>query len=88
MAFTFLLIHSPLVGPMTWRPASGRLAASGNRVVVPRLSNPATPETSYLEHHRRQVLDQIPDSVDGPHVVVGHSGAGAIGPLFWVARTS
>ena len=81
MAFTFLLIHSPLVGPMTWRPASGRLAASGNRVVVPRLSNPATPDTSYLEHHRRQVLDQIPDSVDGPHVVVGHSGAGALLPL-------
>lgn len=81
MTFSFLLIHSPLVGHVTWKPTSEFLVALGNRVVVPRLSNPATIDSSYFEYHGRQVLDQIPSRLDGPCMVVGHSGAGALLPL-------
>ena len=81
MDFRFLLIHSPLVGALTWQPTSEVLRTLNRKVFVPRLSNPSVSNTLYFESHRAQVLDQIPTDGDGPFLVVGHSGAGALLPL-------
>lgn len=39
---TIVLLHSPLVGPATWRPVAGELARAGRHVVVPDLRGVAT----------------------------------------------
>lgn len=69
----FLLVHSPLVGPATWRWVADALAATGHDAVVPDLRMPA----------RSGRPDGFVDAAvagagtgAGPLAVVGHSGAG------------
>ena len=33
-----VLVHSPLVGPLTWEPVAERLRSAGRMVVVPSLA--------------------------------------------------
>ncbi len=40
MTATFVLVHSPVVGPATWRPVADELAARAIGVVVPKLTPP------------------------------------------------
>jgi hypothetical protein len=74
----FGLIHRPLVGPLTWGPVAGALAARGARAVVPDLH--ATPATApYWAAHAATAAAPLA-GMAGPLFLVGHSGAGALLP--------
>lgn len=76
---TLILVHSPLLAPMTWEPTGQRLQAAGYPVVVPSLRSGFEGGPPYYPRLAAQVeqaldpgqrLDQI--------VLVGHSGAGGL----------
>lgn len=78
-----VLIHSPLVGPLTWEPAADRLQALGYQVVVPSLHGAVGTSQPYyrkLASRVAQVIDEDPSALAGPLTLVGHSGAGALLP--------
>jgi pimeloyl-ACP methyl ester carboxylesterase len=77
----FVLIHSPLVGPLTWSLVGDEMRQRGFNVVVPRLSDsPASEEASWKQHAESvsQSLAKLPDET--PLILVGHSGAGPLLP--------
>ena len=78
----FVLVHSPLVGPATWRPAADELRARGYDVLVPDLAGVAEEGPPFYERLATRVAEAVRDSsLAGPFVVVGHSGAGALLPI-------
>lgn len=77
-AAAFVLVHSPLVGPATWRPVAAELRIRGYDVVVPALAGVAEEGPPFYERLATRVAEAVRDSsLAGPIVVVGHSGAGA-----------
>ena len=73
----FLLIHSPLVGPTTWRWVAAELSAAGHDAVVPDL------RSSVVAGRPQLFVDEavagVPSNWSKP-IVVGHSGAGFLSP--------
>jgi len=63
-----VLVHSPLVGPLTWRPVAAELIRLGHQAVVPT----ATPFSGHSAF-ATSVARQCPP---GTVTLVGHSGAG------------
>jgi len=82
MTATIVLIHSPLVGPTTWRWVADELTDAGHDVLVPTLVDAAL--TGSAQHCVTAAADQI-DTVAGDTVLVGHSGAGPLLPLIAAA---
>ncbi len=81
---TFALVHSPLVGPLTWQPVAHRLQLRGIASIVPVLGSEGV-DPPFWFHHADVIaasLQAVP--VDSPLVLVAHSGAG---PLLPAART-
>ena len=93
----FVLVHSPLVGLLTWAHVSNDLWDRGLDVVVPGLySDPETwrAGTTYWQQHVQQVAESVaqlrsegPDGADPRDavVLVGHSGAGVLLPTIGAA---
>ena len=69
---TFVLVHSPLVGPFTWSLVADELGTRGVSVALPTL--PEDQLAPYWRLHAESVAGQVAD-VGGPLVLVGHSGA-------------
>lgn len=71
-----LLLHSPLVGPVSLAPTAARLRERGHAVLLPDLTGVAD------DPHPAWLVDRaIGAAGDGPvDVVVAHSGAGALLP--------
>src|SRR5262245_59716991 len=65
----FVLVHSPLVGPLTWRPVAERLEAA-----VPSLVDLRPP-------YWRSVAERVAASIREPAIVVAHSNAGLFVPV-------
>jgi hypothetical protein len=65
----FTLVHSPLVGPLTWAPVAQRLSGT-----VPSLVDLQPP-------YWRCVARKVAASVTGPTIVVAHSNAGLFLPV-------
>jgi hypothetical protein len=82
---TLVLIHSPLVGPLTWQATADVLRAAGWRVLVPSLAGVIDGGPPYHLRLAACVADAASDE-PGPLVLVGHSGAGAILPSIAAAR--
>lgn len=77
----FLLVHSPLVGPYTWKLVADELRRLGNSVVVPHLSNDEQNQLPYVEQHVGRIAQACKEQIAGSDVVlVGHSGAGMLLP--------
>ncbi|MFE6308390.1 alpha/beta hydrolase [Nocardiopsis sp. NPDC057823] len=79
---TFVLVHSPSVGPSTWRPVAECLTATGYRVRLPSLLDigaGAPPFWPRIVSAVRDDLRQVP--ADSPLVLVAHSNAGLFLPL-------
>jgi Alpha/beta hydrolase family len=74
----FLLVHSPVTGPSTWRWVADELTALGHQVTVPRAPQPLPDWTAFVV--------AIAGQARGAAVVVGHSGAGPLLPQI-AART-
>ncbi len=74
---SFVLIHSPLVGPTTWSWVANELGKYGHHVIVPSLLRAAT--SGSWEACVDAVVAAAEPGV--PHVLVGHSGAGPLLPV-------
>jgi hypothetical protein len=76
----FLLVHSPTVGPSTWRWVAGALQSDGHEAIVPDLVPAAmTGDPRVFAQEAAEALDAAEEVV-----IVGHSAAGTVLPL--VAR--
>ncbi|MDQ4069189.1 MAG: alpha/beta hydrolase [Actinomycetota bacterium] len=73
---SFVLVHSPLVGPTTWSWVANEIERYGHQVIVPSLLDAAT--SGSWEACVSAVATAAPPGV--PHVLVGHSGAGPLLP--------
>ena len=72
-----LMIHSPLVGPLTLEPLAMELREQGFDVVVPDLRSALTgPRPQW-----RAIVDMALAVADSVDVLVAHSGAGVLMPL-------
>ena len=74
-----VLIHSPLVGPSTWSALAPVAAAAGFEVAIPDLTGVAAaapPRSKWFVDAAVRATGEL----DGPIVVVGHSGAGVMLP--------
>jgi hypothetical protein len=69
---TFVLVHSPLVGPFTWSLVADELGTRGVSVALPAL--PDDQPAPFWRRHAEAVAAQIAEA-SGPLVLVGHSGA-------------
>jgi thioesterase domain-containing protein len=76
-----VLLHSPLVGPLTWQPAAACLRASGYQVAVPSLAGALDPGPPFYPKLAGRVAETIRQANPaGAVVLIGHSGAGALLP--------
>src|SRR5262249_18981528 len=74
-----VLIHSPLVGPSTWRPVAEQLNRQGIPAVVPVLTDSEYSGKPYWQQYAESVASGVRDvSEDEPLILVGHSGAGPL----------
>lgn len=76
---TFVLLHSPLVGPASWRPVHDAIHLEGFQVATPRIEDRVAPYwrsyvDSAIEALRALVEEEEADEV----VLVPHSGAGTL----------
>src|SRR5690606_5537815 len=78
---TFVLVHSPLVGPLTWSPVAEALGEQGHRAVVPSLLPALGDGAPYWRRIVERVLRDAGEARDeAPLVLVTHSAAGAYVP--------
>lgn len=79
---TVVLVHSPFLGPSSMRPLADELASDGVAVLLVDLQM----TVNEAPVHQRLIgafADALDDSgVEGPLVLVGHSGAGPLLPGF------
>ena len=81
---TFVLVHSPLVGPLTWKPVADKLGRKGFNAVVPVLLSEEV-QPPYWKRHAGAVAESLRDLPPSePVILVAHSGAG---PLLPAVRT-
>lgn len=77
----YVLIHSPLVGGLTWTLVADQMRHMGLDVVIPLLlDSPDSPEPSWKQHVESvsRALAHIPQSTS--ITLVAHSGAGPLLP--------
>jgi hypothetical protein len=79
---TFVLVHSPLVGPFTWSLVADELSTRGASVALPTL--PEDRRAPYWRLHAEAVATQVADAGD-PLVLVAHSGACPLLPAIGTA---
>ena len=75
---TLVLVHSPLVGPSTWRPFEDTARSAGLDVVRPDLTGVERADRPQWRHVVDTAVDAVADRSD--LVVIGHSGSGAVLP--------
>jgi pimeloyl-ACP methyl ester carboxylesterase len=76
-----VLVHSPLVGPLTWSLVASELQRRQVETIVPALVDDPKDRAPFWEQHVESVkraLDAIPH--DTEIVLIGHSGAGPLLP--------
>jgi pimeloyl-ACP methyl ester carboxylesterase len=86
MATSFLLVHSPSVGPRTWHPVAHRLAELGREAVVPSLLHVGDEGPPFWP----RVVDAVRAGLgtvgqDQGVVLVAHSNAGLFIPVIAAA---
>jgi hypothetical protein len=78
----YVLIHSPLVGPLTWSLVADQLRQRGLDVLIPSLKDSPDSKEPYWQQHSESVslaLAHLP--VGTPLILVAHSGAGSLLPV-------
>jgi pimeloyl-ACP methyl ester carboxylesterase len=86
MAASFVLIHSPSVGPRTWQPVAHRLAELGWEAAVPSLLQVAEEGPPYWPRVVDAVRAALGTARQGQGVVlVAHSNAGLFIPVIAAA---
>ena len=83
---TLVLVHSPLVGPATWAGVAAHLEALGHATVVPSLLAATGAGPPFAGPQVEVVAAAVSASrLDGPFVLVAHSGAGSLLPAIGAA---
>lgn len=82
LGYSFILVHSPLVGPYSVQPVVRGLERAGHRAVVPSLLPALDRSEAFAQAIAQRVRDAVTESqVSDPVVLVGHSAAGAYLPV-------
>lgn len=77
----FVLVPSPLVGPLTWSPVAQQLRRRGFEALTPTLQQDEdAPEPLWMQHAGSAATALRAASADSDVVLVGHSGAGQLLP--------
>ncbi len=76
---TWVLVHSPLVGPASLQPMAAELRVRGQHVILPDLRPALAAEEG--DHVCAQVNAAAAAVDDGPVTLVAHSGAGPLVPV-------
>lgn len=77
----FTLIHSPLVGPMTWALVADELRRRGEQALTPDLDAVDGSGEPYWKQHARAAAKALaPIPTRWRPILVGHSGAGPLLP--------
>jgi len=75
------LIHSPLLGPLTWKRTAAVLSARGVSVLQPELRDEPASRLPFWQQQAESAAQALNGSAGAqPLVLVGHSGAGALLP--------
>ncbi len=75
-----MLVHSPLVGALTWRSVAGLFSEAGWQCVVPDLAGALDEGPPYYAALAARVAGAVPEGIERI-VLVGHSFSGALLPL-------
>jgi len=82
----FVLLHSPLVGPLTLSPLAAALNRLGHSAVVPDLGGAVSPSGLSTSDLTAVVTQSVSDlGQPGPLIVAAHSGASAYLPCLSTA---
>lgn len=82
----FVLLHSPLVGGLTWTFVADQMRQRGLEVIVPILHDSSDSKEPYWKQHANSISQALGDiQKDTALTLVAHSGAG---PLLPVIRQS
>ena len=77
----YVLIHSPLVGGLTWTLVAEQMQQRGQSVVVPILSDLKISKEPYWKQHAESVAQALVNIPPETNVIlVAHSGAGPLLP--------
>jgi hypothetical protein len=75
----FVLIHSPLVGPLTWNLVADKMQQKDREVLVPTLIDSPDSEKPYWKQHAESVSQGLSGiSKETSLTLVAHSGAGPL----------
>jgi hypothetical protein len=78
----FVLIHSPLVGPLTWSLVATEMRQRGLNVFVPTLRDSPGVNEPFWKQHLESVLQALVNvRKDTPLILIAHSGAGPLLPV-------
>jgi hypothetical protein len=78
----YVLIHSPLVGPVTWKPVADKLEQRGLDVLVPILTDSPDSKEPFWQQHAKTVMKALSRLATDTFVtLVAHSGAGPLLPV-------
>jgi hypothetical protein len=80
MAPVIVLVHSPNLGPASWRSVAAELSRAGHNVAVPSLAGFAEDGPPYVPRLVRLAAEQVQAGPGDDIVLVVHSGAGAFVP--------
>jgi hypothetical protein len=82
----FILLHSPLVGPMTWLPVAEELQRRGHLAIVPSFLPVLANGSEFSRAFGLQVAGALADvPLERPLILVAHSAAGAFIPAIRTA---
>lgn len=77
----FVLIHSPLVGKLTWEPVAHQMQEQGLKVIVPILSDEPSSNLPFWRQHAESAAQALAHLPKSQHLtLVAHSGAGPLLP--------
>jgi hypothetical protein len=78
----YVLIHSPLVGALTWKLVAQQMQQRNLDVIVPTLADQFTSKQPYWKQHTESVFQELSHIPRSQSVtLVGHSGAGPLLPV-------
>ncbi|MBI1257769.1 MAG: alpha/beta hydrolase [Chloroflexi bacterium] len=78
---TFVLIHSPRVGALTWPLVADELRRAGQQVIVPNLFVAPDQALPYWQQHANAVAQAVTgETLSSDPILVAHSGAGPLLP--------
>ena len=76
----FVLLHSPLLGPLTWQGVARELADRGLAAEAPAWTPLAEVAGDFYASLAKAMARTIEDGGGDPVILVAHSGAGALAP--------